>query len=268
MKSVLITGCSSGLGYYLAEEFLKRKWKVYGISRTINKKLEKSGAILFKVDINSHIDIESVLLKIEKIDILINNAGYAQFGPLIELDLKYIVEQFNTNFFSQLFITQKAIPLLLKSESPRIVNIGSMSGILPTPFGGAYCSSKSAINMVTEVLRMELVPLGIKVIKILPGVFKSGFGNRSESHIVIKEKSLYKNLEQKLKTRSHISQTFNTKTQKYAFKIVSKIIKKNPPYKYYTGKGAYSSLLLKIVFPLKILDFILIKFSGIGVNID
>lgn len=268
MKSVLITGCSSGLGYYLASEFLNRNWNVYGISRTVNKELERKGCILFEADINNYNEIDLVVSKISKLDILINNAGYAQFGPLIDLNLKYVQEQFNTNLFSPLYLIQKVIPLLLKSYSPRIVNIGSMSGVLPTPFGGAYCSSKSAMNMFTDVLRMELQPLDIKVVKVLPGIFKSGFGKRSENQIVINKESLYKDLEIKLKQRSHISQTFNTKTKKYAYNIVSKVIKRNPPLKYYTGKGAYSSLLLKVLTPVKLLDYILKKFSGIDVNID
>lgn len=263
MKSVIITGCSSGLGYYLAKEFVKKRWVVHCISRNVNKELLGIGCNFIETDINEYSQIDKAILAIKSVDILINNAGYAQFGPLLDLDLDKVENQFRTNLFSPLYLIKKVVPLLKKSSNPKIVNIGSMSGILPTPFAGAYCSSKASINIFTDILRMELSVLGISVIKILPGVFKSNFGNEAEKKLIIKSGSEYPEIGKKLKKRSWVSQSVNTNTELYAEKIAKKLIKRKTPPIIYTGKGAYSALIFKSIFPIKILDIILKKFNGI-----
>lgn len=263
MKSVIITGCSTGLGYFLAKEFIKKSYKVICISRNSNKELLEIGCSFIKTDINDYSQIDKALEKIEAVDILINNAGYAQFGPLTDLDIKSIEDQFKTNFFAPLYLIKKCIPILLKSDNPKVVNIGSMSGILPTPFAGAYCSSKSGINMYTDVLRMELSPFGIKVIKVLPGIFRSNFGNRAQENLFINKNSIYRDIGKKLKKRSYVSQSVNTNTGKYARGVVKRLIKYNSPYLIYTGKGAFSVLLFRRLIPARLLDFILKKFNGI-----
>lgn len=264
MKSVLITGCSSGLGLNMAKEFLERGFRVYGTSRNKAslKQLCSKGLIPITLDLPDNNGIKSMLKDIESLDILINNAGYAQVGPMIDLDQDLVKKQFDVNLFGPIQIIKSFIPKLLESSNPCIVNIGSMSGLMATPLAGAYCSSKAAMNIYTDVLRMELSSLGIQVIKVLPGVFKSSFGVNAEDSISAKSDSLYKDIESKLEVRAYASQMISSSPEKVAKKIVDKMLVKNPPSVITVAKGGYTARFVSCFIPNALKDLIFkIKFK-------
>ncbi|MGV2480613.1 UNVERIFIED_CONTAM: SDR family NAD(P)-dependent oxidoreductase, partial [Salmonella enterica subsp. enterica serovar Weltevreden] len=90
------------------------------------------------------------------IDLLINNAGYGAMGPLVEMPLDEVRRQFETNVTSLIALTQAIVPGMIERRSGLVVNIGSVSGVLVTPFAGAYCASKAAVHALSDALRMEL----------------------------------------------------------------------------------------------------------------
>ncbi len=109
---------------------------------------------------------------------LINNAGYGAMGPLLDGGTEAMQRQFETNVFSIVGVTQAFFPALRRSKG-LVVNIGSVSGVLVTPFAGAYCASKAAVHALSDALRMELAPFGIRVMEVQPGAIDTSFAKNA-----------------------------------------------------------------------------------------
>lgn len=182
MKTILITGISSGLGYATAEKFLERGYTVIGSTRKPDaaehlKAKYPERLILWVCDLLNVNEIESIvpLLKqnhILRIDVLINNAGVATAGPFQLQDFSEIQQMITTNVLAVMKLSQMIIPFLIPSQG-RIVNISSVSGKSGTPFLAGYCASKHAMEGFSESLRREMNLFGIKVIVIGPGSIKT-----------------------------------------------------------------------------------------------
>lgn len=181
MKTVLVTGASTGIGKECALRLCKMGWRVYaGVRRTkdgealLDKAASKDRLIPIQLDVTSKDDIERAAKVISEaagergLDGLVNNAGIAVAAPLEFVPIDDFRRQLEVNVTGQLAVTQAAIPLLRKARG-RIVNIGSVSGRINTPMLGAYSISKFALDALSSTLRMELEPWGIAVIYIAPG---------------------------------------------------------------------------------------------------
>ena len=205
--NVLITGCSSGIGRALAEACIARGDTVVATARNLDSLnyLNSDKAICRALDVNDDDAIEQLFSSLEEtltsIDLLINNAGYAAMGPVTELDRQALLKQFETNVFAPVSVTCAALPLLRKSSRAQVVNIGSVSGILTTPFSGAYCATKAAVHALSDAMRMELKPFSIDVITVQPGAIQSSFGDNSLAGVenLLADKSMFKPLEGKIK---------------------------------------------------------------------
>ncbi|MCB0220272.1 MAG: SDR family oxidoreductase, partial [Chrysiogenetes bacterium] len=171
---ILITGCSSGIGRALSLELAARGHRVYASARRPEalEDLKSKGIDAVALDVNDGESIKAAVHLIHedagRIDMVVNNAGFSLVGPLAEVDLADFRRELETNVVGPVALAQAAIPHMVKQGSGRIVNVGSTVGILPTPFAGAYCASKSAIHMLSEVMRIELAPFGIDVILVAP----------------------------------------------------------------------------------------------------
>ena len=176
---VLVTGCSSGIGRALAKEFAQRGHRAFASARRLEAIADLKGDRLDTVQLDvtdvSSIDaaVTQVTERAGKVDIVVNNAGFNVFGPLAELPLDRVKSLFDTNVTAPLALVQRLFPAMAARGSGRIVNIGSVVGELPTPFAGAYCASKAALHMLSDVLRMELSPFGIDVIVVQPAAVRS-----------------------------------------------------------------------------------------------
>ncbi len=266
-KIVLITGCSSGIGRALAQEFFQRNFIVYATARKIETldKLKQQGMYTLSLDVNDNKNVDEVISHIiqqsGKIDILINNAGYASISPLIDLSADVLENQFQTNVFSPLYLIQKTFPHMKENGGGMIVNIGSISGIFSTPFAGAYCATKAAVHSLSDALRMELAPFNIKVVTVQPGAIRSNFGNRSEKEVTqnVTKKSDYNSIMDAIHQRAQTSQENPTPVDVFAKKLTDELTKQNPKPIIRLGKGSHSLLLLKRLLPEKMLDKILMK---------
>lgn len=186
-KTVLVTGCSSGIGYATCLVFARNNFATYGSVRDLSKaeriqeiiNKEKLPLKIIRLDVNED---ESIRIAIQKIisdsggiDILINNAGYGMFGPIEEISIKKIKEQFETNFFGTIRLIKAIVPIMRKQRNGTIVNISSMVGRFGVPLNAAYVSSKFALEGLSESISFELEEFGIKVILVEPGVIQTDF---------------------------------------------------------------------------------------------
>lgn len=268
-KVVLITGCSSGIGRALADEYLRLGYQVYASARKLDSLDNWQAEKLHKValDVNDAKSISQVMQQIKqqqgKLDCLINNAGYAAMGAMLDISKKQLLAQFETNVFAPLHMTQAAADLLIaaaKDEPAQVVNIGSVSGITTTPFSGAYCASKSALHSLNDALRLELAPFNVQVICIQPGAIQSSFGTNSTANLQDPEThtSRYKPIKTAIEARANASQNNPTPAEDFAKDVIHKL-HNNPVSTIRSGNGSTALPLLKKLLPTKWLDKILSK---------
>lgn len=273
IKTVLITGCSSGIGHALMNEFLLQGYRVYASARSLSSftGMEHPRLRTFTLDVNHQADIDSAAAAIEQdsgyLSVLVNNAGFAAMGPVSELSQEKLQQQFATNVFAPVALTQTFLPLLQKNKAAgpaQVVNIGSVSGVVTTPFSGAYCATKAALHSLSDALRMELKPFNIDVITVQPGSIESEFGNNSLKNLadLISEDSLYAPLKKNIEARAMASQQNPTSAADLAKILVGKL-QKNPKAELPIGNGSRSLPLVKWVLSTKTLDSILRRKFGL-----
>ena len=185
----LITGSSSGIGFETSLRLARNGIYTYASMRSISKsegilgyaRKEDLPLKILRLDVTDEESISEAIDKIitekSRIDIVVNNAGYSLLGPLEQLRINEIKEEFETNFFGIIKLIQSILPIMRKQRYGRIINISSLAGRIGFPFSSAYVSSKFALEGLVESLRYEVQPFGIKVVLIEPGVIKTNFVN-------------------------------------------------------------------------------------------
>ncbi len=266
-KTVLVTGCSTGIGRALALAFHHRGFRVFATARNPEtlKDLADMGMVTLKLDVNDASDIKEaadfVNTETSGLDMLVNNAGFIAMGPLAEIPLDRLRLQFETNVVSIIAMIQAFVPAMVLKKSGRIVNIGSVSGILPSPFAGAYCASKSAVHALSDVLRAELSPFGIRVITVQPGGIASELGNTAYKGAMDgkKDGSLYSAIASAIEDRALASQVNATPVHEFAEKLVSELQKDNPGSTIRLGHQSFLLPFIRFAFPTSWRDKILKK---------
>ncbi len=178
---IMITGASSGMGKDFALELLKKGHRVYGLARRVEKMQDivQAGGNAIGMDITEETQVqnavEQVIREQGRVDVLINNAGYAVYGPVEEVPIDKARRQFEVNMFGLASITQKVLPHMRAQGSGRIINISSMGGKVYTPMGAWYHATKHALEGWSDCLRVELMPFGIDVVIIEPGGIATEF---------------------------------------------------------------------------------------------
>ncbi len=188
MGAWLITGCSSGLGRALAETLLEKGHDVAATARNPEKladlvEAHPEHAAAFALDVTDRASIdEAVALATERfgaIDVLVNNAGYCLRGAVEECTPEEIQAQFDTNFFGPVALIQRVLPAMRAARKGAIVNYSSIAALNTSAGSAFYGASKAAIEAMSDGLRDEVSPLGIKVMIVEPGPFATDFYNRS-----------------------------------------------------------------------------------------
>ena len=187
MAAVLITGCSSGIGAAIALRLVRNGHTVVATARQVETltSLRDAGARTMALDVTSEASMQAAVAAVEQehggIAALVNNAGYSQSGAVEEIPPEAVRQQFDTNVFGVIRLTQLVLPGMRRAHSGRIINIGSMAGRLTFPGGGLYHATKHAIVALTDALRFEVRGFGIQVVLIEPGLIKSGFADMALS---------------------------------------------------------------------------------------
>jgi len=272
-KTVLITGCSSGIGAALARELGKRGNRVFATARRPEalSPLASDGIRTLMLDVNDDASIATALDAVSRetgcLDILINNAGFSQVGAVVDLTREDLRRQFETNVIAPVAVTRAALPLLraavARNGSALIANVGSIVGIFTTPFAGAYCASKAALHSLTDALRMELAPLGIRVVSVQPGGVRSSFGDHAGAAIRLPQDSLYRAVERGIRARAQAGQRGATPTEKFVVPVVDALLRDTPPRVVRGGRNSVRLPLLRHFLPQSVFDARLVKMFGL-----
>ena len=188
-KVAVVTGASSGIGFETALALAREGYHTYATMRDITKsdKIKELGEkdglkiSVLELDVNNDDSVKVTIKKIldekQRIDVLVNNAGWGLWGCVEDVSVDEFKTQFETNFFSVIRLIQEVGPTMRKQGSGKIINISSVAGRIGFPASPAYISSKFALEGLSESLRLEMAPFGVDVIIIEPGVIKTNFLN-------------------------------------------------------------------------------------------
>lgn len=273
-KTILITGCSSGIGFDAVFALKKKGHHVIASCRKPEdrEKLVQLGVETVLLDVSDSLSINAAFSQVMgiskgRLDVLINNAGYGQGGALEDINREVMRQQFETNVFGMLELTNLVIPIMRRQGSGRIINISSILGVISMPFRGAYNASKYAVEGLSDTLRLELKSSGIQVITIEPGPIESRFRDSvvdsSLRHIDRNNSYFKKQYEQMLvEYKQKKSDSFFTqKTDAVIKKLIHAIESSCPRNKYAVTFPAHLFIFLKRILPTRLLDKILMIIS-------
>ena len=249
-KVALVTGSSSGIGYETSLSLAREGYFTYATMRDVKKedsikKIAKEENLPLKVielDVDNEDSVESAVKTIidekQRIDVLVNNAGWGIWGTAEDVSIEEFREQFETNFFSIVRMIQKVAPIMRKQETGDIVNISSIAGRIGFPVSTAYISSKFAIEGLSESLRYELGPFGVNVIIIEPGVIKTNFIDSMRTAKKVKESDTYKEITEKVISGVKMMAEMGTPPKEVANVIIKSLKDEKPLPRYVVGNDA------------------------------
>jgi NAD(P)-dependent dehydrogenase (short-subunit alcohol dehydrogenase family) len=199
-KVWLITGGSRGLGLEIARTALEAGEYVVATARdavTVRAALPKTDHLLaLSLDVTdpsaASAVVDQVVKRFGSVDVLVNCAGFGQFGPFEEFSEQEIYQLFEVNLFGSMRVTRAVLPIMRKQHAGRIFNISSAAGLTGNAMSSLYCSSKFAVEGWSESLSMELDPLGIKVTVVTPGMFRTNFLSKESARYVDVKHEEYK----------------------------------------------------------------------------
>ena len=252
-KVALVTGSSSGIGFETSLRLARAGFNTYASMRNLEKskniteiaKKEKLPLQVVQLDVNNDGSVKDAIVKIlkadQRIDVLINNAGYGLFGSVEDTSIEEIKAQFETNFFGVVRVTQQVLPLMRRQNSGTIVNVSSVGGRIGLPALSAYHSTKFALEGLSESIAFELEPFGIRVVIIEPGVIRTNILNSSSSaKKALDTKSPYFPLSQKLNDnfKSMMESELSSPPEEVAKVILQAVTSENPQLRYSVGDDA------------------------------
>ena len=249
-KVAVVTGTSSGIGFETALALAREGYYTYATMRNItygNKLKELSSKENLKIDVlELDVDDENsvktamkhILDQKQRIDVLVNNAGWALWGCVEDVSVDEFKTQFETNFFSIIRLIQEVGPTMRNQGSGTIVNISSVVGRIGFPASPAYISSKFALEGLSESLRFEFAPFGVDVIIIEPGVIKTNFMKNMKMAKKSELDTVYKDITTKVVSGVKMMAEMGTHPKEVANVIVKAIKDKKPLPRYIVGNDA------------------------------
>ena len=181
-QTVLITGCSTGMGKETAKKFLAEGWHVAATMRTPEREEELTAldsCLVTRLDVTDQASIDAAIAATKErfgdIGVVVNNAGYGGHALLEQSTPEFVEAMYATNVFGVMNVCRAVLPEMRRRRSGCIINVTSMGGLMGLPLGSAYCSSKFAVEGMTESLALECAPLNIGVHSVLPGAYNTNF---------------------------------------------------------------------------------------------
>ena len=271
-KSILITGCSSGIGYTTAIELKKRGHNVIASARKPEDvtRLTQEGFTAIQLDLADSQSIQQAVnhvieLTDGKIDALFNNGAFGQPGAVEDLTRDVLRFQFETNLFGTHELTNLLIPLMRKQGHGRIIYNSSVLGLVAMRYRGAYNASKFALEALADTLRLELFDTNIHISLIEPGPILSDF--RKNSYALYKKnidpahsfhKKAYEAMEARLQ-KEGAAAAFTLPAEAVTEKVIHALEAKQPKMRYYVTFPTYLFAVLKRILPMSWLDTLLRK---------
>ncbi len=248
-KVAVVTGTSSGIGLETSLALARSGFRTYATMRNLNKS-ENIKSVATKENLPIHINqldvtddisiknaVQAIFSEVGRIDVLVNNAGYALNGAFEDLTIDEIKAQFETNLFGVIRTTQAILPIMRKQQFGIIVNMSSGAGRLGYPGGSAYISTKFAVEGLSESMAYELEQFGIKVVLVEPGVIRTNFANA----MVVAKKSQdpnspYSQLMQKIASSFEHMMENGSSPDLVAKVVLKAVTSENPSLRYLAGK--------------------------------
>jgi len=267
-KLVLLTGASSGFGLLTTVELARAGFRVVATMRDLSRraKLDQAAAaagVADKIDIRlldvTHFSeiatvVDTVVRDYGRIDVLINNAGFALAGFAEDIKLEELRLQFETNFFAAVAMTKAVLPAMRQQRSGHIIQISSIGGLHGSISVSSYAASKHALEGWSESLRLEIGTLGIKVVLVEPGAFDTGVWTQGARMGEEAKKKTSPNFQRSLRMREVIQKIPKADPIAVARVIVNIVQDPNPKLRYLVGRDAKIQLALKRILPWKIYE--------------
>ncbi|MCJ1371078.1 hypothetical protein MMC20_002293 [Loxospora ochrophaea] len=270
-QTVLISGCSDGgIGAALAVAFHEAGLHVYATARNPSKmkQLASLGIETLTLDVQSESSIAACISKLSGLDILVNNAGAQFLMPVVDVPIPEAKRLFDLNVWSHIAMTQAFLPLLLKSPKGMIVNQTSVGAVTTIPFQAVYNSSKAAMAMFSDSLRLELQPFGIKVVDLRTGVIRTNLiKNMKElNQPSLPKGSIYEPAREAVEKalRQEGFEDTGMPAQKWAELVVQDLLKKSPPSVVWRGESAWLTRIATIL-PFGMFDGMVKKLTGLDI---
>lgn len=264
-KIALVTGASSGFGLLTSVELAKVGYRVVATMRDLGRRDRldhalAAGGAAAKVDVRT-LDVtkfdtiqgfvDGVVRDYGRLDVLVNNAGFAVAGFAEDIKLEELRMQFETNFFGAVAMTKAALPTMRRQHSGHIIQVSSISGLHGSVTVSSYSASKHALEGWSESLRMEVNSLGIKVVLVEPGAFQTDIWTRGAVMGEQATKQTSPNIQRSLRMRSRIEKLPKADPIEVARAIVAIAQDPNPKLRYLVGRDAKMQLALKRILPWK-----------------
>ena len=261
-KVVLITGGSSGIGKSIGVFLHHKGYSVYGTSRNPSM-VTDSIFPLVQLDVRDSLSIHNAIAEVVrqagKIDVLINNAGVGITGPVEEIPMEEIKNNFETNFFGPIAVMKAVLPHMRQHRSGLIINITSIAAYMGLPYRGIYSASKGALELITEAMRMEVKDFGVSITNVAPGDFATNIA-AGRYHAPVVQGSAYElpygNTLQLM--NEHVDS--GSDPNQMAVAIYSIIQNSNPKIHYKVGAFMQKfSIVLKRILPDKVYEKMLLN---------
>jgi len=256
-KVAIVTGSSSGIGFETSLALAREGYFTYATMRDTTKsdkikeitQKENLKISILELDVDDEKSVKSAIAQIldqkQRIDVLVNNAGWGLWGCVEDVSVDEFKEQFETNFFSIIRLIQEVAPTMRKQSSGTIVNVSSVVGRIGFPASPAYISSKFALEGLSESMRFEFAPFGVDVIIIEPGVIKTNFMKNMKMAKKSELDTVYKDITTKVVSGVKMMVEMGTPPKEVANTIVKAIKDKKPLPRYVVGNDALMFLEAK-----------------------
>src|SRR5215469_9915980 len=273
-KIALITGCSNGFGLLTSVELAKAGYRVVATMRDLSRRAKLDQAVV-SAGVSDNIDVraldvthfgeigpcvDTLVRDYGRIDVLVNNAGFAMAGFAEDIKLEELRLQFETNFFGAVAMTKAVLPTMRRQHSGHIIQVSSIGGLHGAVSVSSYSASKHALEGWSESLRMELNPLGIKVVLIEPGSFATDIWTRGARMGAQATKPSSPNFQRSLRMRAAIQKMPKAGPIAVARVIVAVAQNPNPKLRYLVGRDAKMQLAFKRILPWKTYEKMIANF--------
>lgn len=252
-QTILITGCSSGIGRATAEHFFERGWNVAASQRNPANRREDARWFEPALDVTDeasvHAAVEATISRFGRVDALVNNAGYGLVGTFESMSDAQVRRQFETNVFGLMRMTRALLPHFREMRGGVLVNVSSMGGRLTFPFYSVYHASKWAVDGFSESLAFELGAVGVKVKIIEPGAIRTDFYQRSAEFVHNAALSAYGAIVQKGMAKMNEAGAKGAAPEKVAKAIWAAVTDGSSRLRYVVGADAKGLLALRRIVP-------------------
>ncbi len=276
-KTILITGCSSGIGQCVAHGLKARGWRVFATARQPADvaRLQAEGLESLSLDLRDSVSIQTAVAAVlertgDRLDALLNNGAYGQPGAVEDLSREALRDQFETNLFGTQELTNQAIPVMRWQGRGRILYVSSVLGLVAFPYRGAYVASKFALEGLADTLRLELAGTGIHVCLIEPGPILSRFRDNAhaayQGHIHAEaspHREKYAAMEARLLKKGPAA-PFTLPPEAVLKRVIHALESPRPRARYPVTAPTWLFAVLRRLLPTRALDAVLRRAGGEG----